>query len=846
MCARETLIAERASGQVAGGVAPLFRDGVLLKGQLESAAVFSALDALDAGQIQTAVSHAWAARTLNPLRSEYFGLLIKAFEAAGVDDLAFKTLEHQIASKAVSTATYQKYLSRLKERSDPSFEQALQQALPLLKAQRFNETLALVEGADLSCLGACWRGKDSIHLWIPNPPRGGESTVIKLHWFGQDKWTVQTVQVGHGTGKEAIVLKLPWRKGMEACTLRVGPEAEILPGSPLFGEVALSPAPAPRAVDNTADTHPIDVIIPIYKGVGDTKACLNSVISAARERTLSVTMIADRPPEKELQALLDSYRFEPNVTILKNAENLGFTASVNRGLRRALAGGRDVVLLNADTIVPDGWLDHLHRVAYADDRIGTVTPLTNNGEIVSFPRREKAAPLPDGLNTDEVSTAAQEANGDQVIDIPTAVGFCMFIKAKCLREIGFLDAFRFGKGYGEEIDFCMRARQAGWRNVCATGLFVTHAASVSFGDEKQDLVRQNMPRVNKRYPEYGALMRRFLQTEPLKEAFHRLDRLLLHRRMPQPTALVIAPSDWHKSPLLEPLMEQFEAEGIEALFLSVDPNRPQKITLAAPEGGGAGALQYDCEADAADLVSDLKRLPLAQLHWAHAPDLNIGMQALRAELLALPGLHHVQLLTAQILRWAAEEKALQAQAVAVPYSEFGKGWTEDHQFEMVAAPALPPFQPAQEAPERSTQTDVLGIAVSGNIAYGSEYEQLLALARLTAAQELPLRYYIFEKTVNDMALARTGHVVNLGGVDTRDFARMREILSFRYALDLGQETDPAGLALCETAKMAPGLICFAGGCREDLTRDHPDAQLLPKEADTRDILVLLKSCLAAH
>ena len=63
--------------------------------------------------------------------------------------------------------------------------------------------------------------------------------------------------------------------------------------------------------------------------------------------------------------------------------NLGFTGTANRGM--ALSR-RDVVLLNSDTIVTPGWLEALLRCAASDAGIGTITPWSNNAEILSYPR----------------------------------------------------------------------------------------------------------------------------------------------------------------------------------------------------------------------------------------------------------------------------------------------------------------------------------------------------------------------------------------------------------------------------------------------------------------------------
>ena len=83
---------------------------------------------------------------------------------------------------------------------------------------------------------------------------------------------------------------------------------------------------------------------------------------------------------------------QKRVRLIRNPRNLGFAASVNIGLRAA--AGHDVVLLNSDTMVPPGWLDELCAVAYGAPDIGTVTPLSNDGSILSYPNQFDVSRLP--------------------------------------------------------------------------------------------------------------------------------------------------------------------------------------------------------------------------------------------------------------------------------------------------------------------------------------------------------------------------------------------------------------------------------------------------------------------
>jgi hypothetical protein len=72
-------------------------------------------------------------------------------------------------------------------------------------------------------------------------------------------------------------------------------------------------------------------------------------------------------------------------------------------------------------------------------------------------------------------------NTGQSCEIPTGVGFCLFIRRGCLDDVGFFDEQRFGRGYGEENDFCLRASARGWVNRLCADVFVYHAGGRASG-----------------------------------------------------------------------------------------------------------------------------------------------------------------------------------------------------------------------------------------------------------------------------------------------------------------------------------------------------------------------------
>jgi GT2 family glycosyltransferase len=252
----------------------------------------------------------------------------------------------------------------------------------------------------------------------------------------------------------------------------------------------------------------IDVIIPVYKGSQQTRRCIDSVLRAEQATPFEVVAVDDASPDPEISRHLRELAAQGRITLLRNENNLGFVRSVNRGM--ALHLERDVVLLNSDTEVANDWLDRLRRCAYRQPDVGTVTPFSNSATICSYPFEGWTKGVPGTLGLAALDRLFATANGGRTVELPTAVGFCMYIRRACLDRVGLFDAGRFGRGYGEENDFCMRAAGAGWRNVLAADVFVYHEGAVSFSDERAVLTANAGRTLEDLYPDYVRRVRDFV------------------------------------------------------------------------------------------------------------------------------------------------------------------------------------------------------------------------------------------------------------------------------------------------------------------------------------------------
>lgn len=243
------------------------------------------------------------------------------------------------------------------------------------------------------------------------------------------------------------------------------------------------------------------IIVPVYRGLTETRRCIESVLKSTNKSSYRLIIINDASPEPEVDEFLNSLGGSSDqIVVLRNPENLGFVETANRGMN--LAGKADVVLLNSDTEVANDWLDRMVVQAYSEERIGTVTPFSNNATICSYPDLAGWPSLPPGETVERLDMAFACANAGHSIELPTAVGFCMYIKRACLEEIGLFDTETFGKGYGEENDFCLRAAQKGWRHILAVDVFVFHEGEVSFSESAASKKANAMNIIRKLYPDY--------------------------------------------------------------------------------------------------------------------------------------------------------------------------------------------------------------------------------------------------------------------------------------------------------------------------------------------------------
>ena len=289
--------------------------------------------------------------------------------------------------------------------------------------------------------------------------------------------------------------------------------------------------PAGAAAPEPAEPPRVCAIVPVYKGLADLVACIDSLlpqVSAGRTRLI---VIDDASPDDGIVAYLNSLaeRNLDGVRVLHNPTNLGFIETVNRGFSQ-LEPGEDAVLVNADTVLPRDGIAKLARRCHERPGIASVTPLSNNATILSFPLPAAPSPPLFGLSADELDATFQSI-GSPPTEIPTAIGFCMYVNRLALDEVGTF-SLKWGRGYCEEVEWSLLARDLGWIHLAALDTFVIHEGSVSFGvSEREKILETNHARLEALFPEYLDDVQRICRTDPIEPTRLRVFAALVAQRL---------------------------------------------------------------------------------------------------------------------------------------------------------------------------------------------------------------------------------------------------------------------------------------------------------------------------
>lgn len=238
----------------------------------------------------------------------------------------------------------------------------------------------------------------------------------------------------------------------------------------------------------------INIIIPVFNALSDVKECLNSVNKNLDNNfKIKVIIINDFSNQETTNWLRSFCRNNIYFELVENPKNLGYTKSINIGLKLSNAADA-VILLNSDTIVTKNWISGMVNCMLSDPNIGVVGPLSNAAGLQSIPymndwdASKGTNLLADLKSIEERSNIITKNSLKSYPHLPVINGFCFMIRKQVIENIGYFDEQNFPKGYGEEDDFCIRAAQSNFKLVVADDVYIYHKKSKSFGHNNRKLL----------------------------------------------------------------------------------------------------------------------------------------------------------------------------------------------------------------------------------------------------------------------------------------------------------------------------------------------------------------------
>ncbi len=620
-----------------------------------------------------------------------------------------------------------------------------------------------------------------------------------------------------------------------------------------------------------------DVVIPVYGETATVLSCLDSVLATVGTPH-GIIVIDDASPEPALRRALDSLAAEGRIRLVRHARNRGFPASANDGI--AAAAGRDVLLLNSDTLVPPGWLERLRDAAYTATEIGTATPLSNHATILSYPGPHGSNPVPDRAATLRLDAIARRVNNGKVVDIPVGVGFCMYIRRDCIDAVGPFRAEIFAQGYGEENDFCLRARHLGWRHVAVPGLFVAHLGGASFGhggrgQAVRHLQERNEKLLNRLHPGYDRLIAAFSHADPLAEARRRFDLARWRPRASDKQArdkaesviLITHDDGGGVERQVGVAAARYRAEGLRPVVLRPD-QEPAGPAMVAIDGAAAGFpnLRYALPREMPELLRLLRTTNprLVEVHHTlHHPPAIYDLIAR----LGLPYDVHVHdypwfcpqvSLVGADRRYCGEPAVVRCEACVADSGRvideaIGVQALRDRSAAFLAAARrvvapsadaaarmcrhFPPLRPAvvpleddgavADPPRPRAHSGLCRVCILGAIGVHKGYDVLLGCARDAAERSLKMEFVVVGHTIDDARLLATGRVFVTGRFAPEEAVNLIRAQDASVALLPSVWPETWSFALTELWRAGLSVAAFDFGAPAERIRRTGRGFLLP-------------------
>jgi GT2 family glycosyltransferase/glycosyltransferase involved in cell wall biosynthesis len=259
------------------------------------------------------------------------------------------------------------------------------------------------------------------------------------------------------------------------------------------------------------DEPGVDILLTVHNSFDFLVPCLESVLTNT-DLPFRLFLNDDASDDPRVMDYLSEIKKRlPSTYIHRNETLRGFPASMDALMR---VSDRDVIMVNADTVMPPGWASRLlWPLRHSGVPVASATPLSNSGTSTAFPYLNRDSEIFEGLPLETMDKVCRSVRPEAWREMPTGVGFCMAVSRKALHEIGAYDVETFSPGYGDEVDWCRRAAAFGYRHALTLNLFVYHKHGGSYkrilSEERRNLLDSHNRIIERRYPDYVGRIHKF-------------------------------------------------------------------------------------------------------------------------------------------------------------------------------------------------------------------------------------------------------------------------------------------------------------------------------------------------
>lgn len=263
-----------------------------------------------------------------------------------------------------------------------------------------------------------------------------------------------------------------------------------------------------RNIRIESDNGLTSIIIAVHNHLEETQRCIRSIYEFTA-KPYEIIIVDNASSDGTASWLVTL----PEIKVIKNRENEGFSKAINRGI--SLATGEEILIIHNDVIVTPKWLDYMREALYSSDEIGAVGPISYGAEPIQQPDAIEEYKTIEQLNKFAVSIAKKaKLRWQQTMVLGS---FCLLLKREVIDSVGELDE-QFSPYYHEKSDYAFRMLKKGYRLTVSRKAFVHHTGRVTsdeLDEKKGDIYKANLLKFKTKWgfsPEYSAGIRYDLLT----------------------------------------------------------------------------------------------------------------------------------------------------------------------------------------------------------------------------------------------------------------------------------------------------------------------------------------------